>query len=73
MAQIASRSSVAGKIDGVALDEQKQAQVDSAVAKGAKVLLDCYQSVGSLDIDVKALDVDFAVGGMLKYLLESLI
>jgi selenocysteine lyase/cysteine desulfurase len=40
-------------------------------AKGAKVLLDCYQSVGSLDIDVKALDVDFAVGGMLKYLLGT--
>ena len=42
-----------------------------AHAKGAKVLLDCYQSVGSLDIDVKALDVDFAVGGMLKYLLGT--
>ena len=38
-----------------------------ARAKGAMVLLDCYQSVGSLDIDVKALDVDFAAGGMLKY------
>ena len=35
------------------------------------MLLDCYQSVGSLDIDVKALDVDFAVGGMLKYLLGT--
>jgi len=42
-----------------------------AHAKGAKVLLDCYQSVGSLDIDVKALDVDFAAGGMLKYLLGT--
>jgi selenocysteine lyase/cysteine desulfurase len=42
-----------------------------AHARGAKVLLDCYQSVGSLDIDVKALDVDFAVGGMLKYLLGT--
>src|ERR1700678_2327134 len=42
-----------------------------ARAKGAKVLLDCYQSVGSVDIDVKALDVDFAVGGMLKYLLGT--
>ena len=42
-----------------------------AHAKGAKVLLDCYQSVGSMDIDVKALDVDFAVGGMLKYLLGT--
>src|ERR1700678_2881036 len=42
-----------------------------ARAKGAKVLLDCYQSVGSLDIDVKALDLDFAVGGMRKYLLGT--
>jgi selenocysteine lyase/cysteine desulfurase len=42
-----------------------------ARAKGAQVLLDCYQSVGSLDIDVKALDVDFAAGGMLKYLLGT--
>src|SRR3984893_7121542 len=42
-----------------------------AHARGAKVLLDCYQSVGSLDIDVKALDVDFAAGGMLKYLLGT--
>jgi selenocysteine lyase/cysteine desulfurase len=45
--------------------------VSLARAKGARVLLDCYQSVGSLDIDVKALDVDFAVGGMLKYLLGT--
>jgi selenocysteine lyase/cysteine desulfurase len=42
-----------------------------ARAKGALVLLDCYQSVGSVDIDVKKLDVDFAVGGMLKYLLGT--
>jgi selenocysteine lyase/cysteine desulfurase len=42
-----------------------------AHAKGARVLLDCYQAVGSLDIDVKGLDVDFAVGGMLKYLLGT--
>lgn len=42
-----------------------------ARAKGAKVLLDCYQSVGSCDVDVKALDIDFAVGGMLKYLLGT--
>ncbi|HKR35966.1 MAG TPA: aminotransferase class V-fold PLP-dependent enzyme [Steroidobacteraceae bacterium] len=45
--------------------------VKLARAKGALVLLDCYQSVGSVDINVKALDVDFAVGGMLKYLLGT--
>jgi selenocysteine lyase/cysteine desulfurase len=42
-----------------------------ARAKGAMVLLDCYQAVGSMDINVKRLDVDFAVGGMLKYLLGT--
>jgi selenocysteine lyase/cysteine desulfurase len=42
-----------------------------AHAKGAMVLLDCFQTVGALKIDVKAMDVDFAVGGMLKYLLGT--
>jgi selenocysteine lyase/cysteine desulfurase len=42
-----------------------------ARAKGARLLLDCYQSVGSVDINVRNLDVDFAVGGMLKYLLGT--
>lgn len=42
-----------------------------AHAKGAMVLLDCYQAVGSMHIDVKALDLDFAAGGMLKYLLGT--
>lgn len=42
-----------------------------ARANGAMVLLDCYQAVGALTVDVKKLDVDFAVGGMLKYLLGT--
>ena len=42
-----------------------------AHARGAMVLLDAFQSAGALDIDVRALDVDFAVGGMLKYLLGT--
>jgi selenocysteine lyase/cysteine desulfurase len=42
-----------------------------AQARGARVLLDCYQAVGGLTVDVKKLDVDFAVGGMLKYLLGT--
>src|ERR1700741_1572417 len=45
--------------------------VKLARAKGAKILLDCYQAVGAMTIDVKKLDVDFAVGGMLKYLLGT--
>jgi selenocysteine lyase/cysteine desulfurase len=42
-----------------------------AQAHGARVLLDCYQAVGAITVDVRALGVDFAVGGMLKYLLGT--
>ena len=42
-----------------------------AHGRGALVILDCYQSVGTEPIDVRALGVDFCVGGMLKYLLGS--
>lgn len=42
-----------------------------AHARGALVLLDCFQSVGAMDVDVGSLGVDFAVGGMLKYLLGT--
>ncbi|MFL6238757.1 MAG: aminotransferase class V-fold PLP-dependent enzyme [Actinomycetes bacterium] len=35
---------------------------------GALVLLDCYQSAGTVPVDVTALDVDFAVGGSVKFL-----
>lgn len=39
--------------------------------RGARVLLDCYQAVGGLNVEVRKLGVDFAVGGMLKYLLGT--
>jgi selenocysteine lyase/cysteine desulfurase len=39
--------------------------------RGALLLLDAYQSVGSLPVDVRALDCDFLVAGALKYLLGS--
>lgn len=45
--------------------------VELAHSKGAYVLLDAYQSLGTMPIDVKALDVDFLTGGVLKYLLSS--
>ena len=35
---------------------------------GAHVVLDAYQSVGSVPLDVSALNVDFAVGGSVKWL-----
>src|SRR5262249_10936941 len=34
----------------------------------ARVVLDTYQSAGVIPVDVTALDVDFAVGGCLKWL-----
>jgi selenocysteine lyase/cysteine desulfurase len=45
--------------------------VKLAHARGAMVLLDSYQAAGTVDIDVQKLDVDFCVGGMLKYLLGT--
>lgn len=42
---------------------------DLAHAQGAKIIVDGYHSVGVLPVDVKALDVDFYVGGVLKWLL----
>lgn len=39
--------------------------------RGARVLLDAYQAVGALPIDVRALEVDFLAAGVLKYLLGS--
>jgi selenocysteine lyase/cysteine desulfurase len=39
--------------------------------RGALVLLDAYQSAGSVPIDVKELGVDFLAAGTVKYLLGS--
>lgn len=55
--------------NGARLDVE--AIVRLAHERGALVLLDCFQSVGAMDVDVAALGVDFAVGGMLKYLLGT--
>jgi selenocysteine lyase/cysteine desulfurase len=43
--------------------------VSLAHSRGAMVMLDDYQDCGTRPIDVKALDVDFYVSGVLKYLL----
>lgn len=43
--------------------------IDLAHSRGAKVLLDAYQAIGSMPIDVRALGVDFLVAGTLKYLI----
>jgi kynureninase len=45
-----------------------EAIVRRAHETGAYVLLDAYQSAGIVSLDVTALDVDFAVGGSVKWL-----
>ncbi|MCG7507827.1 aminotransferase class V-fold PLP-dependent enzyme [Mesorhizobium retamae] len=54
---------------GAKLDVKGIAEI--AKRKGALLILDCYQSVGTEPLNVKELGVDFAVGGMMKYLLGS--
>jgi kynureninase len=45
-----------------------KAIVDKAHRVGAHVVLDTFQSLGSVPVDVRALNVDFACGGVLKWL-----
>lgn len=45
-----------------------QAVVRKAHSVGAKVVLDVYQSAGTIPFSVRQLDVDFAVGGSVKWL-----
>jgi len=45
--------------------------VELAHERGALVLLDSFQAIGSLPVDVRALGVDFLGAGVLKYLLGS--
>ena len=42
--------------------------VEKAHRVGAYVLLDTFQSLGTVPVDVQRLDVDFACGGVLKWL-----
>lgn len=42
--------------------------VEKAHAVGAIVILDSYQATGTVPFDVRALDVDFVVGGSVKWL-----
>ena len=39
--------------------------------RGALVLVDAYQAVGAVPVDVRSLDCDFLAAGVLKYLLGS--
>jgi len=55
--------------NGSRLDVEAVARL--AHERGALVLVDAYQTVGSLPVDVGALGCDFLVAGVLKYLLAS--
>jgi selenocysteine lyase/cysteine desulfurase len=55
--------------NGALLDAERVARL--AHERGALVLVDAYQTVGSLPVDVRALGVDLLVAGTLKYLLAS--
>lgn len=48
--------------------QDAKAVVDKAHAVGARVVLDVYQSAGTVPLDVAELGVDFAVGGSVKWL-----
>lgn len=52
-------------------DEEIKALSVLAHSKGALVILDTYQIVGTAPIHPRELGVDFCVGGMLKYLLGT--
>jgi selenocysteine lyase/cysteine desulfurase len=54
---------------GAMLDVAQVARL--AHERGALVLLDAYQTVGSVPVDVRELGVDFLAAGVLKYLLGS--
>ncbi|HLK06018.1 MAG TPA: aminotransferase class V-fold PLP-dependent enzyme [Candidatus Acidoferrum sp.] len=45
-----------------------KAIVEKAHRVGARVILDVFQGTGTIPFDVRALGVDFAVGGVLKWL-----
>ena len=55
--------------NGSRLDVEAVARL--AHERGALALVDAYQTVGSLPVDVGALGCDFLVAGVLKYLLGS--
>lgn len=56
-------------LHGAMVDIDKVKEI--ARERGAMVMLDSYQMLGTQPIDVKALDIDFMVGGFLKYMLAT--
>ncbi len=48
--------------------QDARAIIEKAHKVGAMVVLDTFQSLGTVPVDVQALDTDFACGGVLKWL-----
>ncbi|MGZ4733326.1 MAG: aminotransferase class V-fold PLP-dependent enzyme [Terriglobales bacterium] len=48
--------------------QDAKAIIEKAHRVGAQVVLDTFQSLGTVPVDVQALNVDFACGGVLKWL-----
>ena len=69
--RIVALSRVCYRHGGKLLDDQIREIVRMAQRHGAWVILDGFQSFGAEAVDVKALGVDFAVGGTYKYLLGT--
>lgn len=55
--------------NGVRLDPRPV--IELAHERGALVVLDCYQAAGTVPINAPDLEVDFLVGGCLKYLIGT--
>ena len=47
-----------------------RAIIEKAHQVGAHVVLDTFQSLGSVPVDVQALNVDFACGGVLGFAVD---
>jgi kynureninase len=48
--------------------QDARAIMERAQRVGARVILDCFQAAGTVPVDFRGLGVDFAVGGVLKWL-----
>lgn len=69
--RIVALSRVCYRHGGRLPDDDISAIVEMAHRHGAYVILDVFQSLGAESLDVKALGVDFVVGGTYKYLLGT--
>lgn len=69
--RIVALSRVCYRHGGRLSDDEVRAIVEMAHRNGAYVILDVFQSLGAEALDVKALGVDFVVGGTYKYMLGT--